>query len=641
MAQAASVSGEVDFIHRLKSDPQRWSSTVKSVDQLTSDPHTAFVVRRPGHRLEREVGVRFVKMMDPWRQALSSQQVQRLMSDRAGLHAAMSGTDLTWILKARDQVRIEQQSVLSHNLERLAAAPRDGTLPSACRKIRSWPTNPDFSFARLERRHWRRLAAFCDDVSSRLIQVSETKPASTQLEELEKVYTRLMGDGGEVGDAQAYQLFISARLATVDPHSAYVAPANKSDFAARLSGSYVGLGVNMKFDAGKVTFDQVNPAGPGFDAGIVPGDRLLSIGQDPGLLVPVEKLDPVKVLSIMSGVEGGQVWMRIQSADGLEATKVVRRRRIEIHDNRIASKRLVDAQHPSVLHIRISNFYRDPIHPQRPGGSTTNDIRQALTQAQPGDWVLLDLRDNGGGLLGEAIGVAGLFMAPGPVVQVEKTSGEVSALASEDPPVWSGPLAVLVNRHTASASEIVSGALQDRGRAVIMGETTYGKGTAQNLFDLDRWAGAPAPVYGQVNLTAMRFFRPSGESTQLIGVVPDVAFLPEIGPGRERSLDHALKPKSLTAALASTHAFTPQCLAAASKAASKAWSSGAWSDDWFSSLDQPDKRPIALAARRAQVEKSRDTGKRMRDTIAALPLSDAPLSVALDAISVLQSCPAP
>jgi len=165
--------------------------------------------------------------------------------------------------------------------------------------------------------------------------------------------------------------------------------------------------------------------------------------------------------------------------------------------------------------------------------------------------VVVDLRDNGGGSLTEATDLTGLFIDRGPVVQVRDAQGRVSVEADAQAGVaWDGPLAVLVNRSSASASEIFAAALQDYGRALIIGETTYGKGTVQNLVDLDNVAQNDEPAFGQLKLTVAQFFRVNGGSTQNKGVVPDVAFPTTFDPTEwgESAIDNALPWTSITAA---------------------------------------------------------------------------------------------
>jgi len=181
--------------------------------------------------------------------------------------------------------------------------------------------------------------------------------------------------------------------------------------------------------------------------------------------------------------------------------------------------------------IELPTFYQDFEGRRRNGSdytSATRDVARLLGEfKQKGvDGVVLDLRNNGGGSLDEAVQLSGLFIDQGPVVQQRESGGRVQVYSDRTPGVaWDGPLAVLVNRGSASASEIFAGAMQDYGRALVIGETTFGKGTVQNMLDLDRWpAAGEGPRYGNVKLTIAQFFRADGGSTQNKGVVPDIAY---------------------------------------------------------------------------------------------------------------------
>jgi carboxyl-terminal processing protease len=198
--------------------------------------------------------------------------------------------------------------------------------------------------------------------------------------------------------------------------------------------------------------------------------------------------------------------------------------------------------------IKLPAFYQD-FDARRRGdkdfASATRDVAKLLTtlRGQHVDGVVLDLRNNGGGSLDEAIELTGLFIDQGPVVQVRESGGRVTVNGDDDKQIaWEGPLAVLINRGSASASEIFAGAIQDYGRGLIIGEQTFGKGTVQTLLDLDRWPANEAARFGQVKLTVQQFFRVSGSSTQHKGVVPDIAFPASVDASEfgESTYDNAL-----------------------------------------------------------------------------------------------------
>jgi carboxyl-terminal processing protease len=206
--------------------------------------------------------------------------------------------------------------------------------------------------------------------------------------------------------------------------------------------------------------------------------------------------------------------------------------------------------------IELPAFYQDFEGRRDQNGdyaSATRDVKKLLAgfKSQGIDGVVVDLRNNGGGSLDEAVNLTGLFIDQGPVVQVRESSGRVVVDGDDDPGVaWDGPLAVLVNRGSASASEIFAGAIKDYGRGLIIGENTFGKGTVQNLFDLDRWPSAEGTRYGQVKFTMAQFFLPGGSSTQNKGVAPDIAFPVTVDASEfgESTYDNALPWTRIAAA---------------------------------------------------------------------------------------------
>jgi len=206
--------------------------------------------------------------------------------------------------------------------------------------------------------------------------------------------------------------------------------------------------------------------------------------------------------------------------------------------------------------ITLPTFYED-FDARRRGDkdyrSATRDVAKLLNELkkQNVDGVLIDLRNDGGGSLSEAIDLTGLFVGKGPVVQVRNAGGRIEeGRNTHTEMVWGGPLAVLVNRNSASASEIFAGAIQDYGRGVIIGEPTYGKGTVQNLVDLDQMAQREKPTFGELKMTIQQFFRVDGESTQLHGVTPDIAFpiTVDFEQNGEQTYDNALAWTSIPAA---------------------------------------------------------------------------------------------
>ncbi len=232
----------------------------------------------------------------------------------------------------------------------------------------------------------------------------------------------------------------------------------------------------------------------------------------------------------------------LKAKDGATAKPeeiVLVRDKVKLEDQ-AAKKEIIEVTNNGIAYrvgvITIPKFYTD-FEGTRNGDnnskSTAVDVRELLEELKQEkvDGVIIDLRNNGGGALSEAIDVTGLFIEKGPVVQVKNTEGYVEVDRDVDPSiVYNGPLAVLVNRFSASASEIFAAAIQDYGRGIIVGEQTYGKGTVQNLIDLNRVARSNLNQYGQLKLTIAKYYRINGGSTQNLGVVPDIAFPSYVDP---------------------------------------------------------------------------------------------------------------
>jgi len=642
MLRAASLEGEESFVQVLTEDPRRWNSIIASADQLASDTHTAFVSPSHGKKLNKAVGLKFIDTLDPSRIIFSADDVAMYLHDKAGLSSAISGEDLGWIDRVASEARRRQTELVEDSIDRFKNAGGLAELPSYCAGAKPWVIK-ERRFLDKKELAGRRLSGLCDTLVTRYLRVKDGETSTSEVVKLQQEYEKLLAQLKSPLRGEAYASFVQARMGVLDPHSTYIPPASKTDFSAIMAAAYVGLGLNVSFASGFPVFSRVNENGPAYDAGIRQGDQLLAIGLSQEKMLPVLDLSANQVLNMMSGVEGGSVWMRIKDGTGVEVDKAVRRRRIEVASGRVQVDRIESKTTGSaIVHIQVGSFYKDPENPDRPGGSTTSDIRHALEQARDGDWVLLDLRGNGGGLLDEALGVSGLFLPEGlAAVQVQQPSGEVMALDVRKGQSWKGKLAVLVDRSTGSASEIVAAALQDYGRALILGERTYGKGTAQSLFDLDAWAGAPAPVYGQINLTAMRFFRPSGLITQRVGVVPDIAFLPEEGEGREVSLDGAMSEASIpavpdVAAMGSKFPFS--CLTGPRQYAKDTWNYGPWSAPWRESLAEVHARSINLVERKRLIDGKMAIREQLKVALSTLPDQDAPLFVVTNTLNILTSC---
>jgi carboxyl-terminal processing protease len=365
----------------------------------------------------------------------------------------------------------------------------------------------------------------------------------------------------ELDGEDVFQTFMNAYATAIEPHTGYLGPRTAENFNIQMKLSLEGIGAVLMKQDDYTTVRSVVKGGPAGRQGVVKiGDRIVGVGQ--GEKGPVQDVIGWRVddvVELIRGPKGTTVALDVIPADAPEDSKPVHvkivRDTVQLEEQ-AAKKSVIEAGARKIGVIHLPTFYHD-FEGNRRGDaaarSSTKDVRRLIGELkQDGiSGIVIDLRQNGGGSLTEATNLTGLFVDRGPVVQVRDAQGKVSVEADTDSSVaWDGPLAVLVDRSSASASEIFAAALQDYGRALIIGQTTYGKGTVQNLIDLDNFANNDTPTFGQVKLTVAQFFRVNGGSTQNRGVVPDIEWAGVIDPEQwgESSIDNALPWASITPA---------------------------------------------------------------------------------------------
>jgi carboxyl-terminal processing protease len=381
---------------------------------------------------------------------------------------------------------------------------------------------------------------------------------------LDKRYRSYDDRVSELDGEDVFQTFMNAYATAIEPHTGYLSPRTAENFNIQMRLSLEGIGAVLGKEDEHTIVRTIVKGGPASKSGqIHVGDRIVGVGQAKGPVEDVIGWRIDDVVELIRGPKGTTVLLDVlpkdAGADGKPVHLAIVREQVKLEEQ--AAKRSVievpdGARMRRIGVVSLPTFYHD-FEGHRRGDadyrSSTRDVARLLAElkAEGVEGVVVDLRDNGGGSLTEATDLTGLFIDQGPVVQVRDAQGRVSVESDAQAGVaWDGPLAVLVNRSSASASEIFAAALQDYGRALIIGETTYGKGTVQNLVDLDNVAQNEEPAFGQLKLTVAQFFRVDGGSTQNKGVVPDVAFPTTFDPNEwgESSIDNALPWTSITAA---------------------------------------------------------------------------------------------
>lgn len=381
-----------------------------------------------------------------------------------------------------------------------------------------------------------------------LIGLSETVLLDKAHEAIQKKYANLFDRMLKDEYEDYLEKYLNAVTTVFDPHTNYFPPSKKEDFDIEMSGSLEGIGAVLQEDPPYIKVVEIVPGGAAWrQKELEVDDIILAVAQGDGDAVDLVDMRVGNAVRYIRGKKGTEVRLTVKKTDGTRKVIRIIREVVETgasfaKSSILKSKKLGHR----VGYIQLPKFYRD--FDNANGRNCTDDVKKELISLKKKNVsaVILDLRNNGGGSLGDANNMSGLFIKSGPIVQVRDNFGKTEVLEDTDTEVvYDGPLVVMVNRLSASASEILAGAMQDYKRAVIVGsEFTHGKGTVQVIFELNRGTilNMMGPTLGALKITLQKFYRVTGASTQFKGVTPDV-FLPDIysfDKNREQDLDNAL-----------------------------------------------------------------------------------------------------
>ena len=358
-------------------------------------------------------------------------------------------------------------------------------------------------------------------------------------ETLNKRYKRFLKTISQFNSEDVFEMFINSYAELYDPHTNYFSPVNADRFEINMSKTFEGIGARLQQDVEYTTIFQVMPGGPAYRSKeLEKGDKIIGVGQgDSEIFEDIIGWRLDDVVSKIKGPKGSVVQLLIlkkeSNIDDYPDTVRLVRDKVDVVDEdatyEVIPYRANNNSYNLGL-IKIPSFYinfEDAQKGLQNYKSVTRDVKKCIDslKALSVDGIIIDLRNNGGGSLQEAIDLTGLFIETGPVVQIKSASGRIEVEKDFDRNIhYTGPLLVINNSFTASSSEIFSGALKDYNRGLVVGESTFGKGTVQNLIDLERFFPNSSMQFGQLKITLAKYYRVNGGSTQKIGIEPHIEF---------------------------------------------------------------------------------------------------------------------
>jgi carboxyl-terminal processing protease len=327
-------------------------------------------------------------------------------------------------------------------------------------------------------------------------------------------------------EEEKFNMYINTITAVMDPHTNFFPPVEKRAFDEQMSGQFYGIGAQLGQEQdGTIKIVSVITGSPAWKSGEVQAnDVILKVAQGPDVPVDISGYETTDAVKLIRGKKGTEVRLTLKKTDGtIKVVPIVRDKIVQ--EETYARSAIVKKEDKKIGYIYLPEFYADFENPGGPRCARDVAIEIEKLKAENVDGIVMDLRNNGGGSLQDVIQMVGFFIEDGPVVQVRDKNGEPTVYRDKDKSVlYNGPLAVMINENSASASEIFAAAIQDYKRGIIVGSKSYGKGTVQRSVGVDKNIGffVPATELGSLKITIQKFYRINGGSTQLKGVTPDV-----------------------------------------------------------------------------------------------------------------------
>lgn len=530
----------------LASDP-RHRQVARMVTRFVERQHYSRM--RVDDALSATVLDNYLRSLDPGKQYFLEADIKYFSRYRQRLDDVLRDGDLEPVFDIFRLYRLRAQQNLGIALTALATEP-DFTLDEYYhfdREELPWITSPGAM-----QDLWRRRVK--NDALNLILTGKEWDEAA---EVLTKRYEGLLKRVNRLDSDDVFETFMNSFARTLDPHSSYLSPRQSEEYRIQMSLSYQGIGASLQLEDDLVKVLNVIPGGPAaIDGRIQPNDRITAVGQgEDEEFVDVVGWQLDDVVQLIRGPRGTAVRLQILPAGTMPGEEIIVdlvRDKIKLEEQAASADTLEVERGGDKIRvgvIAVPSFYQD-FEARNRGDkdyvSTTRDVERLIGELEADgiDGLIMDLRGNGGGHLSEATALTGLFIDRGPVVQLKDTNGRIEVLEDPTPAsIYRGPMVVLVDRFSASASEIFAAAIQDYQRGVVIGQQTFGKGTVQNLYVLDQYVRrVPEEGLGQLTLTIGKYYRITGGSTQHRGVLPDIDLPSPVDPetigesSRERAL---------------------------------------------------------------------------------------------------------
>ena len=471
----------------------------------------------------------FIKSLDSFKMYFTEDDITYFQRYRYKIDDTLKSGDLDPIFDIFSIYRLRVQQRLSYSINLVS-------------NINSFDGEETYEF-RAKKKTWSKSNETLDnqwgkktknDLLSLVLAGQELEAAKVTLK---KRYQRFLDRVNGYKEEEVINIFLNSYMDNLDPHSNYLTPSQAEEYEIQTSLSYEGIGARLQNNDDFIEIVNLIPGGPAENNGLLkPLDKIIGVYNEENLLIDVIGWDVNEVVKLIRGPKGSTVKLKIlptsSDADSNPYDLSLIRDDVTLEEQAASSyiKTLdIDNKQFHIGVITVPSFYQD-FAARRRGDkeykSTASDVKQIVEELQEIgiDAIVMDLRGNSGGLLDEATALTGLFIDNGPIVQLKDMDNNIEILDDPYPGmVYNGPMVIMIDRYSASASEIFAGAMQDYQRGIVIGQKTFGKGTVQNLYPLDRYSRYQSKKgFGQLTLTIAKYYRVTGSGTQNIGVIPDI-----------------------------------------------------------------------------------------------------------------------